>query len=87
MQAGNEKQKQAIDKTVQWLKEEGYDPQDRTKMHPEMTYFAIIQIDEDSAFHVIFPSARPDSVLIHERISMSPEDQRAYASLQPLQQN
>ena len=78
---------ETIDKVVRWLREEGYEPKDKTVEHPDTKFFAIVMISEKDGFHVMFPKGRLDSVIIFRIITMDRKYQQAYKALQTIQQN
>lgn len=79
-------QQEMIDKVIRWLKDEGYEPEDVTDMHPGTTYFAKVRINETSGFHVSFSTEQLDSVVISEIIVMDQDYQNAYKLLPALEQ-
>ncbi|MDQ4100580.1 MAG: DUF2299 family protein [Thermoproteota archaeon] len=80
------KQQEMIDNVIRWLKDEGYEPEDVTDMHPDTAYFAKVKINERSGFHVGFSTEQLDSVVISEMIAMDKDYQNAYKSLPVLEQ-
>lgn len=80
------KQQERINMVIQWLKDEGYQPEEKTHLYPDTNYFAIVKIDERSAFHIIFPSKNLDSVIVLELIALNEEYRKSYAALQAIEQ-
>jgi len=88
------KQKDTIKNVVNWLKEEGLDPQEITHLRKDLTYYGVVisNHDEDNtgnrekeerrdAFHILFPIDKPDSLTISEIIILDLKSQKSYASL------
>jgi hypothetical protein len=90
MQDDNDKltiQRQMIEKVTTWLKDEGFNTEDVTHLHPGTTYFAKVRINERSGFHIEFSLQNPDCVIISEMIVLKKDFQEGYASLSALEQN
>jgi hypothetical protein len=86
------KQRETIDKVINWLREEGMNPEDRTRLQEGANYFARIVTKEgkqtesgeimgEEGFHVLFPKDKLDSVIISELIALDRESQKSYDSL------
>jgi hypothetical protein len=86
------KQRETIAKVINWLREEGMNPEDRTRLHEGANYFARIVTKEgkqtesgeivgEEGFHVLFPKDKLDSVTISELIALDRESQKSYDSL------
>ena len=86
------KQRETIDKVIDWLREEGMNPEDITHMHEGANYFARIvtkkckqkengEIVGEEGFNVIFTKDKLDSVTISELITLDRESQKSYGSL------
>ncbi|HJU35083.1 MAG TPA: DUF2299 family protein [Nitrososphaera sp.] len=88
------RQRETIDKVVNWLREEEMNPEDKTALHEGANYFARIlikkdklpegggeMIGEEEGFHVLFPKDKLDSVTISEVIALDRESQKSYDSL------
>jgi hypothetical protein len=102
MQAGNSnnsdgdrrhaKQQEMITKVVTWLKEEGREPEERTDLHGDARYFALVRIKkakkkdqseetrEEEAFHMLFPKNRLDCLTITVIIAMDEQGRKSYES-------
>ncbi len=83
-------QADTIKKVINWLKEEGLDPQEITHLRKDARYYGVIISDEPQnteqkyrrkAFHVLFPVERLDVVTISEIIIFDLLTQKAYSSL------
>ena len=86
------RQRETIDKVINWLREEGMNPEDITHLHEGANYFARIvtkkgrqtesgEIVEEEGFHVLFPKEKLDSVTISEVIALDRDSQKSYESL------
>jgi hypothetical protein len=86
------KQRETIARVINWLREEGMNPEDRTRLYEGANYFARIvtkegkqtesgEIVEKEGFHVLFPKDKLDSVTISELIALDRESQKSYDSL------
>ncbi len=81
-----------IKKVVNWLREEGLEPQEITHLRKDARYYGVIISDRTEkaeqdekqrrkAFHILFPIERPDSLNISEIIIFDLQTQKAYSSL------
>src|SRR5215217_9733116 len=94
----NEKEKQlakrrdAIKKVIDWLIEEGHEPQEITHLRKDACYYGVVISDEAEktdkhekqrrkAFHIHFPIDRLDSLSISEIIILDLQSQKSYAAL------
>jgi hypothetical protein len=85
-------QRDTIKKVIDWLKEEGLEPQEITHLRNDACYYGVVISDEAQkieqienqrrqAFHILFPIDRLDSLRISEIIIFDLKSQKAYASL------
>ncbi|HKG71562.1 MAG TPA: DUF2299 family protein [Nitrososphaeraceae archaeon] len=102
MQADNEKnrdkekqlanQRDKIWKVIDWLREEGLEPQELTHLRKDACYYGVVisneaekteQIEKQrrEAFHILFPIDKLDSLSISEIIILDLQSQKSYASL------
>jgi hypothetical protein len=94
--SGKEKQlanqRDTIKKVVDWLIEEGLEPQEITHLRKDACYYGVVISDEAEkteqrekqrrkAFHIFFPIDRFDSLSISEIIIFDLPSQKSYASL------
>jgi hypothetical protein len=94
--SGKEKQlanqRDTIKKVVDWLIEEGLEPQEITHLRRDACYYGVVISDEAEkteqrekqrrkAFHILFPIDRLDSLSISEIIIFDLQSQKSYASL------
>ncbi len=82
-----------ITKVVTWLKEEGMEPEERTDLHGDARYFAVVRIKkakkkdqaeetrEEEAFQMLFPKNRLDCLTITVIIVMDEQGRKSYESL------
>lgn len=81
-----------IRKVIDWLRDEGLEPQDITSLRKDAHYYGVVISKETDkiqqgekrgreAFHVLFPIDRPDSLTISQVIILDLLSQKAYASL------
>ena len=94
----NEKEKQlakgrdAIKKVIDWLIEEGLEPQEITHLRKDACYYGVVISDEAEktdqhekqrrkVFHIHFPIDRPDSLSISEIFILDLQSQKSYAAL------
>src|SRR5215208_470622 len=94
----NEKEKQlakrrdAIKKVIDWLIEEGLEPQEITHLRKDAYYYGVVISDEAEktdqhekqrrkVFHIHFPIDRLDSLSILEIIILDLQSQKSYAAL------
>jgi hypothetical protein len=87
------RQRETIDKVINWLREEGMNPVDETHLYEGANYFARIvtregkptkesgEIVGEEGFHVLFPKDKLDSVTISEVIKLDRQAQKSYESL------
>jgi hypothetical protein len=85
-------QRDTIKKVIDWLIEEGLEPQEITHLRKDACYYGVIISDEAEkteqrekqrrkAFHLLFPIDRLDSLSISEIIILDLQSQKSYASL------
>src|SRR5215204_2654914 len=85
-------QRDIIKKVVDWLIEEGLEPQEITNLRKDACYYGVVISDEAekteqrekqrrTAFHILFPIDRLDSLSISEIIIFDLQSQKSYASL------
>jgi hypothetical protein len=85
-------QRDTIKKVVDWLIEEGLEPQEITHLRKDACYYGVVISDEAekteqrekqrrTAFHILFPIDRLDSLSISEIIIFDLQSQKSYASL------
>ena len=81
-----------IKKVINWLREEGLEPQEITHLRKDARYYGVVISNEAEiagqiakhrrkAFHILFPVERPDSLTISEIIIFDLRAQKAYSSL------
>ena len=102
MRADNEKisdkekqlanQRDKIWKVIDWLREEGLEPQEITHLRKDACYYGVVISNESEkteqrekqrreAFHILFPIDKLDSLSISENIILDLQSQKSYASL------
>ena len=102
MQADNgeniDKEKQPVEqldtikKVINWLRQEGLEPQEITRLRKDARYYGVVISNEAEvaeqianhrrkAFHILFPIERFDSLTISEIIIFDLKAQKAYSSL------
>ncbi len=85
-------QRDTIKKVVDWLREEGLEPQEITHLRKDACYYGVVILDDAErteqgenrrreAFHILFPIDRLDSLRISEIIIFDLRTQKSYASL------
>ena len=87
-------QRDTIKKVINWLREEGLEPQEITHLRKDASYYGVVVISNQAektaeqkqkqrreAFHILFPIDRLDSLSISEIIILDLESQKSYASL------
>ncbi len=85
-------QRDAIKRVVDWLREEGLEPQEITHLRKNACYYGVVisnqaeKIDQAEnkrreAFHILFPIDKLDSLRISEIIIFDLKSQKSYASL------
>ncbi|HEU0144929.1 MAG TPA: DUF2299 family protein [Nitrososphaera sp.] len=85
-------QRDAIKKVVDWLREEGLEPQEITHLRKDACYYGVVISDQAEkteqtenkkreAFHIFFPINKLDSLRISEIIIFDLKSQKSYASL------
>ena len=86
-------QQDTIKKVINWLIEEGHEPQEITHLRKDACYYGVIISNEEGkkteqrekqrrdAFHILFPIDRLDSLSISEIIILDLQSQKSYASL------
>ncbi len=85
-------QRDAIKRVVDWLREEGLEPQEITHLRKDACYYGVVisnqaeKIDQAEnkrreAFHILFPIDKLDSLRISEIIIFDLKSQKSYASL------
>ena len=87
-------QEDTIKKVINWLREEGLEPQEITHLRKDASYYAVVVISSNEAekteqgekqrreaFHILFPVDRLDSLSISEIIILDLQSQKSYASL------
>jgi hypothetical protein len=83
-----------IKKVINWLKEEGLEPQEITHLRKDACYYGVVVTSNEAektaqqrekqrrqAFHILFPIDRLDSLSISEIIILDLQSQKSYASL------
>src|SRR5215211_3013339 len=86
------RQRETTDKVINWLREEGFSPEDATRQHGNANYFARIvtqkgklteggEIAGEEGFHDLFPKDKLDIVTISEVIALDRQTQKSYESL------
>jgi hypothetical protein len=86
------KQRDTIKKIIDWLIEEGHEPQEITHLRKDACYYGVVISDEakkadqrekqrQNAFHIFFPIDRLDSLIISEIIILDLQSQKSYATL------
>jgi hypothetical protein len=87
------KQQDTIKKVIDWLREEGYEPQEITHLRKDARYYGVVVVSNEAekteqgekqrreAFHILFPIDRLDSLSISEIIILDLQSQKSYASL------
>ena len=87
-----DRQRDAINKVIRWLRQEGLEPQEITHLRKDASYYGVVISSEAEkteqqerqrreAFHVFFPIDRLDSLSISEIIILDLKSQKSYASL------
>ena len=87
-------QEDTIKKVINWLREEGLEPQEITHLRKDASYYAVVITSSNEAekteqgekqrreaFHILFPVDRLDSLSISEIIILDLQSQKSYASL------
>jgi hypothetical protein len=85
-------QRDTIKKVIDWLREEGLEPQEITHLRKDACYYGVVISNEAEkeeqgenqrreAFHILFPIDRLDSLSISEIIILDLQSQKSYASL------
>lgn len=85
-------QRNTIKKVIDWLREEGLEPQEITHLRKDACYYGVVILDEGEkteqvgdhrrdAFHILFPINRLDTLRISEIIIFDLKTQKSYASL------
>jgi hypothetical protein len=85
-------QQDTIKKVIDWLREEGFEPQEITHLRKDACYYGVVISDEAEkseqrerkrrkAFHILFPIDRLDSLSISEIIIFDLQSQKSYSSL------
>ncbi len=85
-------QQVTINKVIDWLRQEGLEPQDITHLRKDAYYYGVVITDETEktdpearqrreAFHILFPVDRFDSLRISEIIIFDLQTQKSYSSL------
>jgi hypothetical protein len=86
------KQQDTIKKVINWLREEGHEPQEITHLRKDASYYGVVISNEAEkteqrekqnrdAFHILFQIERLDSLSISEIIILDLQSQKSYASL------
>jgi hypothetical protein len=86
------KQRDTINKVIEWLIEEGLEPQEITHLRKDACYYGVVISDgaektnqhekqRRKAFHIHFPIDRLDSLSISEIIILDLQSQKSYAAL------
>jgi len=81
-----------IKKVINWLRQEGLEPQEITRLRKDARYYGVVISNEAEvaeqiakhrrkAFHILFPIERFDSLTISEIIIFDLKAQKAYSSL------
>ena len=81
-------QEDTIKKVINWLREEGLEPQEITHLRKDASYYAVVVISSNEAekteqgekqrreaFHILFPVDRLDSLSISEIIILDLQSQ------------
>jgi hypothetical protein len=85
-------QRNTIKKVIDWLREEGLEPQEITHLRKDVCYYGVVILDgaekieqgkndRREAFHILFPINRLDTLKISEIIIFDLKTQKSYASL------
>ncbi|HJR48628.1 MAG TPA: DUF2299 family protein [Nitrososphaeraceae archaeon] len=85
-------QRDIIKKVIDWLREEGLEPQEITHLRKDACYYGVVISNEAEkteqrekqrrkVFHILFPIDRLDSLSISEVIISDLQSQKSYASL------
>lgn len=85
-------QRDAIKKVVEWLREEGLEPQEITHLRKDASYYGVVISDQAEkteqtekkrreAFHILFPIDKLDSLRISEIVIFDLKSQKSYTSL------
>jgi len=89
-------QRDTIQKVINWLREEGLEPQEITHLRKDACYYGVVVMSYEAekttaqqgeekqrreAFHILFPIDRLDSLSISEIIILDLQSQKSYASL------
>jgi hypothetical protein len=85
-------QRDTIKKVIDWLTEEGLEPDEITHLRKDACYYGVVISDESQrteqrekqrreAFHILFPLDRLDSLTISEIIIFDLQSQKSYSSL------
>ena len=85
-------QRDTIKKVIDWLREEGLEPQEITHLRKDACYYGVVISNEaekeeqgenqrQEAFHILFSIDRLDSLSISEIIILDLQSQKSYASL------
>jgi hypothetical protein len=86
------KQRDTIKKVIDWLRDEGLEPQEITHLRKDACYYGVVISNEAEkteqrekqrrkAFHILFPIDRLDSLSISEIIIFDLKTQKSYSSL------
>ncbi len=85
-------QRDTIKKVMDWLREEGLEPQEITHLRKDACYYGVVISNEAEkkteqrekqkreAFHILFPVDRLDCMIISEIIILDLPSQKSYAS-------
>jgi hypothetical protein len=85
-------QRDEIWKVIDWLREEGLEPQEITHLRKDACYYGVVISNESEkteqrekqrreAFHILFPIDKLDSLSISEIFILDLQSQKSYASL------
>jgi len=85
-------QRDKIWKVIDWLREEGLEPQEITHLRKDACYYGVVISNESEkteqrekqrreAFHILFPTDKLDSLSISEIFILDLQSQKSYASL------
>jgi hypothetical protein len=86
-------QRDTIKKVIDWLRDEGLEPQEITHLRKDACYYGVVISNETEnkteqrekqrreAFHILFPIDRLDSLSISQIIILDLQSQKSYASL------
>ncbi|HKG70408.1 MAG TPA: DUF2299 family protein [Nitrososphaeraceae archaeon] len=85
-------QRDKIWKVIDWLREEGLEPQEITHLRKDTCYYGVVISNESEkteqrekqrreAFHILFPTDKLDSLSISEIFILDLQSQKSYASL------